>query len=423
VSVAAAPRLAASAGTASIAARLPRLAVLGVIALVVVGAPFLTDPVDSTRFSEAIAFAVIGLSLNVLLGYVGSISLGHAAFVGVGSFASAYMVSQQGQPFVVGVVVAALIGGAQAGLLGILSLRVTGLYFALITLAYGAMAQDTLFGIDSLTGGGAGQEAPNPFGPSAFRAYYFLSLAVLGLVLYVDWSLMRSKAGRALLALRENPRVAASLGIDVKAFTLLGFVISGTFAGIGGALFAHNVGQANSQVYSFNLTLIFVIMTVVGGLRNRAGVVVGSALFALITYVIEKVPGLAGRFENADSTIPVIALLVFGGILVNEAVGGRLGQRPRLAVQILCAIMVLLALAIIAPGTVPLAETQLRELPALTPEIGRLVLGPVLLLVVLTRLPGGIGQLITPFSRWIGGHDFEWSSGKVEEVQVNDVRA
>jgi branched-chain amino acid transport system permease protein len=402
---------------------IPRALVLAFVALIVLAAPFLTDPVDSTRFSEAVAFAVIGLSLNVLLGYVGSISLGHAAFVGVGSFASAYMVSQQGQPFAVGVIVAAIIGGLQAGLLGVLSLRVTGLYFALITLAYGAMAQDTLFGIDSLTGGGAGQEAPNPFGPSAFRAYYYLSLAILGGVLFVDWSLMRSKAGRALLALRENPRVAASLGINVKVYTLLGFVVSGVFAGIGGALFAHGVGQANSQVYSFNLTLIFVIMTVVGGLRNRAGVVVGSMLFALITYIIEKVPGLAGRFEHANSTIPVLVVLVCGGVLVADAARGRVGQRQRLAVNAACGVLVLLSLAVVGPGNVPFVETHLRELPALTPEIGRLVLGPVLLLVVLTRLPGGIGQLITPFSRWIGGHDFDWSSGRVEEVQVNDVRA
>src|SRR5207248_9601396 len=110
----------------------------------------------------AFTYAIIGLSLNVLLGYTGQISLGHQAFVGIGAFTAAYMVSKQGQPFVAGIGMAMIVGGLQALVLGAVSLRVTGLYFALVTLAYGTMAEERLLNIQSLTGGAAGPPRPTP---------------------------------------------------------------------------------------------------------------------------------------------------------------------------------------------------------------------------------------------------------------------
>ena len=101
--------------------------------------------------------------------------------------------------------------------------------------------------------------------------YYYLCLAFLAVVLYLDWMLMRSRAGRALLALRENPRVAATFGIDVRMATLFAFVLSGVFAGLAGALIAHNDTFVSPDTWDFNLALVFVIMTVVGGLRSRTG--------------------------------------------------------------------------------------------------------------------------------------------------------
>ena len=102
-------------------------------------------------------------------------------------------------------------------LLGAVALRVTGLYFALVTLSYGVMAKESLFNVESLTGGDAGQDAPRPIGFESHYRYYYLCLAFLALVLWLDWRMMRTKGGRALLALRENPRVAATLGINVRA--------------------------------------------------------------------------------------------------------------------------------------------------------------------------------------------------------------
>ncbi|HUR48315.1 MAG TPA: branched-chain amino acid ABC transporter permease [Acidimicrobiales bacterium] len=396
-----------------------RFGVLGSVAVLVLwlGPVVLLGGEEWFALSLAAIYAIVGLSLNVLIGYVGTISLGHQAFVGIGAFASAYVVTEMEQPFLVGVALAALIGAFQAMLLGGLALRVTGLYFALITLSYGLFAQDTLFGIQSVTGGGAGREAPLPTGPDNFAPYYFICLAFLAGVLFVDWRMMQTKAGRALLALRENPRVAATFGINVRAYTVLGFGVAGLFAGIGGALLAHLNGFVDSTEFSFQLALVFVLMTVVGGLRNRTGIIIGSAFFALLDLLIRKVPGLEHRLADLDVTIPVV-LAVAGLVLAVLGGLGRHWIRAGIGVAI-----GLVGILILSPMTVPVIENQINEFPILVPETFALVVGPVLLLVTLVMYPGGIGQQIRPIQHWLSGHKFDIHVGGEADVQITDVRA
>ncbi|HZQ80055.1 MAG TPA: branched-chain amino acid ABC transporter permease [Acidimicrobiia bacterium] len=344
-------------GPAGWAARGALLAALAGLVLVV---PAGRGNVEVHVFTQAAIYAVIGLSLNILLGYTGQISLGHQAFVGIGAFTAAYMVSRAGQPFLAGIVMAMVVGGLQALVLGVVSLRVTGLYFALVTLAYGTMAEESLFNIQSLTGGSAGQPAPKPAGFSTDLRYYYLCLAFLAAVIWVDWRLMRTKGGRALLAVRENPKVAATNGVDVKVYTLMAFVVAGVFAGLGGALLAHNDTFVVRDLFDFQLALVFVIMTVVGGLRNRTGVVLGSAFFSLVGYFFDK--------------------LFSGGLHV--------------------------------PG--------LKVLPK---EYVPIVIGPVLLLYTLTRHPGGVGQQIRPLQRWLRGGRFSFKDTHERDVRVTDARA
>ncbi|MEX2393872.1 MAG: branched-chain amino acid ABC transporter permease [Actinomycetota bacterium] len=336
--------------------------ILAAIVGVVLGFPGSQPAADVTLFTKAVTFAVIGLSLNVLIGYTGQISLGHQAFVGIGAFTSAYMVSQAKAPFFVAVAVAMIVGGLQALILGLVSLRVRGLYFALVTLSYGLFAEKTLFKIEPLTGGAAGQNAPRPSAFATEHKYYYLCIAFLALVLWVDFRMMKTKAGRALLALRENPRVAATFGVNVTLYTLFAFILSGMFAGLGGALLAHNNTQVSSVGFDFQLALIFIIMTVVGGLKSRPGIVIGSAMFALIGYMIENIPGVQS-FLNW------------------------------------------------LPG------------PPLTPGAASLVLGPLLLLLTLTLFPGGIGQQIRPITQWLLGKRFDIHDRGLREVLVTDVRA
>ena len=323
--------------------------------------PFTVGGVETNAASEAVIFAVIGLSLNVLIGYIGTISLGHQAFVGIGAFTSAYVVTEMNQEFWFALVVASLVGAAQAALLGAVSLRVTGLYFALITLSYGIMTQESIFQIESLTGGTAGQDAPRPVGFESDFRYYYLCLLVLGAVVFLDWRLIASKGGRAMLALRENPRVAATWGINVKAYTVLAFGVSGLFAGIGGSLLAHRNTSVVANPFDFRLALVFIMMTVIGGLRNRAGVIAGSAFFALLRNgeLLEIF-----HVENLFETAPI----------------------------------------------------------NLTAEVMPLVLGPLLLLVTITLFPGGFGQVTDTVGRWLRGGPFKFVKAD-KEVQITDVRA
>ena len=323
--------------------------------------PFVLTGVETSAISEAVIFAVIGLSLNVLIGYVGTISLGHQAFVGIGAFTSAYVVTEMGQEFWIAALVASLVGAGQAALLGAVSLRVTGLYFGLITLSYGIMAQESIFQMEWLTGGTAGQPAPRPLGFEGDSRYYYLCLLVLGLVLFLDWRLTASKGGRAMQALRENPRVAATWGVNVKAYTVLAFAVSGLFAGLGGSLLAHRDTNVVANPFGLNLALVFILMTVVGGLRNRAGVVVGSAFFALL--------------RNGE----LLEVLRIDQVFAKEPI-------------------------------------------SLTAEVMPLVIGPILLLVTITRFPGGFGQLTSTIGRWLAGGPFRWVQAE-KEVQVSDVRA
>jgi branched-chain amino acid transport system permease protein len=323
-----------------VAGRAARAAVLAGLAWLVVVFPLTRSGIEVNVFTEAVIYAIVGLSLNVLMGYAGQISLGHQAFVGIGAFTAAYMTTVHEQNFVAAIGVTMLVGAVQAFLLGLVSLRITGLYFALVTLTYGTMAENSLFNIASLTGGSAGQPAPKPAAFASDHRYYVVCLVVLAAVLYVDWRLTSTKTGRALLAIRQDRRVAASFGADLKRYTLIAFVISGVFASVAGALLAYNTTSVVASQFTFQLALVFVIMTVVGGLRSRAGVVIGSAFFSLTDYFFDKL-----HLAAAIDAVPL-----------------------------------------------------LPDLPA---DLAPLVLGPLLLLFTLTRHPGGFGEMLRPIGRWL----------------------
>jgi branched-chain amino acid transport system permease protein len=334
-----------------------RAIVVGGLAALVLVFPVSRSGIEVNIYTEAVIYAIVGLSLNVLLGYAGQISLGHQAFVGIGAFTSAYMTSVHEQNFVAALGVTMVVGALQALFLGVVSLRITGLYFALVTLAYGRMAENSLFNITSLTGGSSGQAAPKPAAFASDYRYYYLCLAILAVILYVDWRLTSTKTGRALLAIRQDPKVAASFGASLKRYTLIAFVISGIFASVAGALLAHNTTSVVSSQFEFRLALVFVIMTVVGGLRSRAGVVVGSAFFSLTDYLFDKL-----HLANAINAIPV--------------------------------------------------------LPDLSADLAPLVVGPALLIFTLTRHPGGFGEMFRPLGRWLRGEPSRHSEEPPEAIPV-----
>lgn len=322
-----------SASSSSALQWIGRAAAWAAVAYLVLYVPSQLEQFHAQRWSLGVIYAIAALSLNVLIGYAGQVSLGHQGFLGVGAFMGAYVVAEQGQTFYVALVAGAVSCALASLLMGVVALRVRGLYLALVTLAYGRMAQETLFNLP-LFGRGSGVEAPRPEVFTSDRAFYYLCLAVLAVVLYVNWRFVRSKAGRAVSAIRENEQVAASYGIPVARYKLLAFMLSGVFVGVAGALYAFRNARIDSQNLDFNLALFLVIVTVVGGLRSPAGIVVWTALFQIgPDYLSDTFGSEAPFYSLAAGAILLIVILVFfpGGIgqlikpVTRWMAGGRFG--------------------------------------------------------------------------------------------------
>lgn len=334
--------------------------------------------VDFAQFCALAAiYAVVGISLNIIIGYTGQLSLGHQGFLGVGSLVAANLVTAKNLPFGFGLVGGAAAGAAVALLLGLVALRITGLYLALITLVFGLTVASSLFQLGSLTNNGSGLAANRPEAVASNGRYYLLCLAVLAGVVLLDVQLTRSKTGRALLALKENERVAEAFGIPVTRYKLIAFALAGAIVGLAGGLYVFLSQQFSGQNFQgqagLNLALLFVVMVTVGGLGNRTGVVVASAFFALIDYLLDKL-FLAKPVMNIAQHIPVIS--------------GYYGQNKG-------------ALA----G----------------------LIGAALLLQTLIFNPGGLGAQLRPVTRWLAGepfslHDDEAGSGPAA-VEGSSVRA
>jgi branched-chain amino acid transport system permease protein len=332
-------------GRAGLIARGLVLAAIGLPLLIY---PAAAEETGAALYAKAVVFAIIGLSLNILMGYAGQISLGHNAFVGVGAFAAGYLFTNSGVPMFISILLAMVIGGVTASFLGAVALRLQGLYLALVTLAYGLVAERSIFEIEPLTGGGAGTPLarPDPFASDNLFAY--VCLAFLAAVLFLDWRMMKTKFGRALLALKSNEQVASSFGMNPVFYKLSAFVLAGSIAGLGGGLLGFSQELVVSQDFTFSIALTYVIMVVIGGLGSRIGVVIGSVFTAYLITILEGI----GRFLDRPS-MPEI-LQDFGGAM-------------------------------------PLFRISLTAL---------------LLLVTITQFPGGVAQQLKPVITWLSGKPF-----------------
>jgi branched-chain amino acid transport system permease protein len=306
----------------SAAGIIARLVVLGLLVGGVALLPLVVPATDVNVISRVAVFAIIALSLNVLVGYTGQVSLGHSAFLGVGAFSSGYALTELGMPWPAAVVLAIAVGALAAILLGGVALRIQGLYLALVTLAYGLFAEQVLFSIPAVTGGGAGMPAPRPLFATGDVPYAYLCIGALALVWILDRRVTASKAGRAIRALRDSERVAASWGINVTGYKLLAFVLSGSIAGLAGALFASIEEIVSNLTFGFTLSLTFLFMAVIGGVGSRVGVVIGAVLLTSMPFVLDRLaqnnPGFPvdGSAAQLLSALLLLLVLVFfpGGI-------------------------------------------------------------------------------------------------------------
>ncbi|MBC7373006.1 MAG: branched-chain amino acid ABC transporter ATP-binding protein/permease [Frankiales bacterium] len=276
--------------TAHTRRRVPGILIALVVAisgpLLLDGAGLLSDK-NALLLSAACAYSIAGLSLNVLTGYAGQISLGQFAFVGVGAFTTGLVtgVDDLRLPWLVGVAAAAAAGAVIAFLVGLPALRLRGLYLAVVTVGVAYAASQSLFRVEAIGGGSAGKVIPRPYvGDTAIASdagFLVLAGVLLVIVWQVDVNLTRSRLGRAFQAVKADEQVAASFGVDVAKYKLLAFTLSGAMAGVGGAVFGTAYGTVTGGDFGYARSLLLVVIVVIGGLGSRAGVVF-AAFFALL---------------------------------------------------------------------------------------------------------------------------------------------
>jgi len=257
--------------------------------------PRLLKGSDSLVIAQGVAMAAAALSLNLLLGYTGQISLGHAGLLGVGAFTSGILTGHHGLPMWVGMPAGAAVAAGVAFILGIPSLRLRGLYLAMATLAFGYAMEQSVFRFPVLTGGSAGVPLPRrTIGHHLLldnAQFLALSLLVLLGLWLLDVNVCRTKVGRAFQAIRQDEAVAQAFGVDVTRYKLLAFTLSGAFAGLAGALYGHGIGFVNSETFGFQLSLVLVIIVVVGGAGTRGAVVAAALFFELFPLFIKALHG------------------------------------------------------------------------------------------------------------------------------------
>jgi branched-chain amino acid transport system permease protein len=252
-------------------------------------------------------YAMVALSLNVLIGMGGQISIGHAGFWALGAYGSALMVTKLGLPFLVGVLAGGLIAAAFGALVALPALRVQGHYLAIATLGFALFVQQVLFEWESLTGGRQGLFVPRPslfgFELQDDFAYYYVLLALFLLLAWITGNFAKSHTGRSLMALRMSSVAAECCGIARPIHIIIAFSLSAFLTGISGALYGHLLGHLSTETFSLAISLSFLSMAVIGGLHSRAGALLGGAYLALA-------PELLREFKDAQMVIYGVTLVL-----------------------------------------------------------------------------------------------------------------
>ncbi len=268
--------------------------------------------------TRVLVLALAAMSLNFLLGYTGVLSFGHAAYFGLGAYAAGMTIKYLVPDTLLGIAAGIFVGAAAAALIGLLIVRLRGIYFAMVTIAFGQVFYFIAFRWNSVTGGDDGlsgwQRLPIDLGFARIdilnddKAFYYLVLACFaGAVAIMAW-LLRSPFGRTLLAIRENERRARFLGVHIDSHIWLSWVISCLFVSLAGALYAMLNNFADPHYLRWDQSGDFVIMAVLGGMRSFWGPMIGAAIFVVLQ---DYVSSLTDNWMSFIGLFFVLVVLFF----------------------------------------------------------------------------------------------------------------
>lgn len=329
-----------------------RLRTLRVGAIVVAAAVLFFAPLisgqasDIETWSQFACFAVAILGLGLVSGYCGQISIGHSAFVGLGAYTTVILVADYSWPYLATIPVAVVLCLVAGALVGIPALRISGLYLAVVTLAVAAVFPTLVDKYEGLTGGPNGKTAPEMEAPGWFFVdttttsgpaifHYYVIVAIGALMFLLAAFLVRSRVGRAFVAIRESPYSASAAGIDVSRYKIYAFAVSAAFAGVAGCLLAIQTPQVTGSRFDVYLAIFLLIGLIAGGSKTIWGAIPGALVFvALRDYIpdlVNAIDVLNGR-QNSGQLVGIVSgvlLIAFAFLLPGGVMDGltRLARR------------------------------------------------------------------------------------------------
>lgn len=291
-------------------------------------------------------YIILTLSLNLIIGFSGQVSLGHAAFYGIGAYISSILVVNFSVPYAIALVLAAVGAGIFGVLLGIPTLRLKDDYLAIVTLGFGLILVVVALNIRYLGGTDGFMGIPSPviFGIKFASKVRFLTVSlVLAIITILFMYRIRvSRIGRALSAIRDDETVAQVMGINTTKYKVMVFGIGSAFAGIAGSLYSSYVHFIDPHTFGLSTSIVILCMVVLGGIGSIAGSIVGAAILTflpeLLRVVIKGIPGISDRFPDFQ-TLAYGLLLVFiiiirpQGLLGKSKTGKRFSLKSLLGIK------------------------------------------------------------------------------------------
>jgi branched-chain amino acid transport system permease protein len=281
--------------------------VLGLVVLAVFPQVF-TNPYYIHLAETILIYAILLFGLDIVVGYTGQVSLGHAGLFGVGSYVTGVLVMKLGAPWFLAIPASIGIAALFGALLALPALRVTGPYLAMVTLAFGTIVQIMINEMTFLTEGPLGIMVPKPkvLGMELTETQYFYMVAVfMVLSLVIVHRLLKSNIGRAFEALRDSPIASDCMGVSVYRYKVYAFVISAGFAGLAGSLYAYSEQYISPNTYNFELTILFLLAVIMGGRKTRVGAILGAIIVVMLPSLLSDI-ALFRRIAVAAAVLGVI---------------------------------------------------------------------------------------------------------------------
>jgi len=283
---------------------LPYILLLFVIFLPII---FKTKPSIIGYLNLVLIYGIAAQGLNILLGIAGQISLGHAAFMAIGGYTSAILVINYNFPFLLAMICGILLSSLFGLIIGFPSLRLKGFYLAIATMALGSVVQDIIKRL-KITGGDHGlRNIPSIkiFGYefSSYTSRFYLILFIFLIIIFISRNFVKSRSGKSLIAMRDSEYGALTVGINITKAKLLAFVLSSSFAGLSGVLYAHTISYLHPSNFGLALSVNLLAMIIIGGIATLWGPILGSLLWIILPLII-------------GSRLEMLSTVIFGIVVI-----------------------------------------------------------------------------------------------------------